>query len=49
MTFNLTETITISNQEELDAALEELSAETDPEWLETLRSRAQEFIDKNEE
>lgn len=47
MTFNLTETITIGTQEELDAAIEELSADADPEWLAILRSRAEAHLAGN--
>lgn len=44
MSFNLTPTITINSQEELDAAIVELSTETDSEWLAILRERGQRHL-----
>lgn len=42
--FNLTPTIKIKNQAELEAALKELDGETDMEWLTILRERAQQHL-----
>ena len=44
MTFNLTPTIKIETQEDLELALEGLAGEATPEWIETLRVRGEKFL-----